>query len=345
MRKNLLLVTAVAGLALIAGGCRPYNQPKFEEIDPNESAFMIPLDGNTEAQQSFESEEFLRKNQLAAKRVQVPRRWVQKGYTWFHGEYIDTVRVIKVDRSPVTRNWDSNKDIKKDQAIWVESADSVVLSMDITCTTMVDPNDVPTFLFRYPSGSLAVVMDNEVRARIQQELAEEVAIFKLDEIKPKKAEIISRVRERVVPYFKERGITIATLGLGGGFDYENKEIQIAIDQTIKDQQLQVSAKAKWDAQLKENERIKAEAEALAEAARLKANGEAEAIKLLADAKAYEIDKAKTSGAQYIQLRQLEILMETMKKWDGKLPVYNMNAGGANNTPSLLLSLPNVTENK
>ena len=49
------------------------------------------------------------------------------------------VAVLKVDRSPVTREWNSAGGNRKgsDQAIWIESADSVGFSMGVSCTAFI----------------------------------------------------------------------------------------------------------------------------------------------------------------------------------------------------------------
>ncbi|MCA9190036.1 MAG: hypothetical protein KDA99_30635, partial [Planctomycetales bacterium] len=89
----------------VAAGCRPYDRPEFEEIDTSETGFLIPLEGDTSSQLSFESEKYLDQRKVATKRVQVLHRWVQTGRLPNVGEYVDTVRLVKVDRSPVTREW------------------------------------------------------------------------------------------------------------------------------------------------------------------------------------------------------------------------------------------------
>ena len=336
---KFMMCGLILSTLFVFAGCKPYDVPEFVEIAPNESAFMVKMQGDTTEQAKFESVEFLRQNMVATKRVQIPHTWVQTGRLWFAGEWMDSVRVIKVDRTPQTRTWVANATGGR-QAIWIESKDSVGMSIDIVCTAMVEPDDAPIFLYRYSNSSLKDVMDKEIRAKVQQELAEEAANFELEHLKNNKSDLLNAVRPKVIDYFEKRGVTIAALGFGGGLTYENAAIQAAIDKTFQDQQLQVSAQARFEAQLKENQRIEAEAKALAEAARLKASGEAEGIKLLADAKAYEIQKAQASPL-YVQLRQLEIMNQTMAKWDGKLPQFQMAGNGQ--TPQLLMAMPQAFE--
>jgi hypothetical protein len=83
---------------------KPVRVDPIEEIEPNETAFVIPLELGTENQAKLESIDFLEKNQVAAKRIVIPQRERKIG-RWGHNiEWIPTVRVVTVDRTPVTRS-------------------------------------------------------------------------------------------------------------------------------------------------------------------------------------------------------------------------------------------------
>src|SRR3954464_3762115 len=106
MRKIFNAMLAVGGVLFvlsIVGGMfiRPYDVPEFIEVDSSESAFLIPLEGDTANQAAFHSVEFLKEKKVAAKRVQITHRWSQTGFMPRTGQWIPTVRVIKVDRRPV----------------------------------------------------------------------------------------------------------------------------------------------------------------------------------------------------------------------------------------------------
>ena len=162
---------------------------------------------------------------------------------------MDTVRLVNVDRSPLTREWtaDANSGMsQRDQAIWIESKDSVGFSVGFTCTAFINENDTVRFLYMYSSKSLADMMDSEVRARIQQVAAQ----YDLDDLRAGKLKIIDAVRRDVNPFFNDRGITITTVDMFGGFTYENGKIRDAIDNTFVDQQLKVINLAKFSAQQK-----------------------------------------------------------------------------------------------
>ena len=86
MRK-FPVIAAVAGAAavpiLAVVGCffiRPYDVPEFVEVGASESAFLIPLEGDTANQAAFNSVKFLEEKKIATKRVQISHRWQQTGY-------------------------------------------------------------------------------------------------------------------------------------------------------------------------------------------------------------------------------------------------------------------------
>jgi hypothetical protein len=97
------------------------------------------------------------------------------------------------------------------------------------------------------------------------------------------------VREDVIPYFDERGITITVIGLKGEFTYLNTEIQKSIDAKFQ------SSKA-LETQRNENARVLE-----------KAKADAEAVTI----------QAKTIG-DTIKLKELENQAKAIEKWNGQL---------------------------
>lgn len=329
MRRILIALVAVSAL-FGSMGCAAYNKPVYDEIDTFETGFLLPLEGDTGKQEKFSSEQFLEERKIAAKRVQITRRWNQTGRMWFDGEWIPQVRLVKVDRKTTTREWTSSPQSgtsPNDDSIGVESKDSVAFRVGFTLTAYIDEADASRFLYRYPAKGLAEVLDTEARARVTQQLSEVAAKYDLNEVRSKKAEMMEACRKDVIPFFKERGVTITTMAIVGGFTYTNPAIQAAIDKTVQDQQLKVSREAEREAQEIQNKTIKLAAQAKADAAKEAAKGEADAIKTVADAKAYEIEKAvlKDKG-MYIELKRLEIELERLKKWNGSYPQYFMQLG-------------------
>src|ERR1051325_5782488 len=92
-----VLVVVLTVIVLV----RPYDVPEFIEVDSSESAFLIPLEGDTANQAAFQSVKFLEEKKVATKRVQITHRWQQMGYLPSNGRYVATVRLVKVDRRPI----------------------------------------------------------------------------------------------------------------------------------------------------------------------------------------------------------------------------------------------------
>jgi hypothetical protein len=357
VHRLVALLCSLSLLPLMTGCVRQYDRPEYVEIDTSETGFLIPLEGDATEQVKFQSEDYLKQHKVATKRVQIAHRWSQEGRWPTDGKWIPTVRLVKVNRSPVTREWMTMQTTasvgaiqRADKAIWVESGDSVGFSMGFTCTTFIPEEDASKFLYWYPSGSLADVMDKEVRARIQQAAAEVAAKYPLDSLRARKQEISDAVKQNVTNFFAARGVTITTVGMFGGMTYENPEIQRSIDQTFIAQQLKVVAEAKFEAQKKENDRLELEAQGFAEKARREAKGQADSRKTSAagEAEAIRVINSAALEAQQnpllLQLKALEIEKARIEKWDGRYPQMWFGANGTGAmSPNLLLQVPTATK--
>lgn len=266
MKKIIaMLLTLVMCCTMFTGCVKPYDKPEFVTIEPHQTAFLIPLIGNTGNQASFESEAMLREAKVAAKEIQIPHRWVQTGRFHWSGEYRDTMALIVVDRSPVTREWSSSKDVGTsavNQAIYAESSESIGFSAGMNCSAQIySEDDAAKFLYCYNNKPLSEIMDTEIRARVESKFVEECASRTLNDILIEKEEIMSTVRNDVTTYFAERGITITVLGMKDGLEYDDPSIQSSINDKF-------SSEMKLTTQENENQRIISEAEAKAEANRI-----------------------------------------------------------------------------
>lgn len=348
--KNILLAACLSGLFLVTSGCKPYDKPEYVEIGTSETAFVIPLEGESpKAQVKFDSASYLESKKVSSKRIDIPHRWNQTGRLPFDGEWIDSVRVIKVDRTPITRQWSVTSENAKigsrtaSGAIWLESSDSIGFSMGFNCTAYVSEEDTTKFLYWYKGSQLAEVMDSEIKARYQQAAAEIAAQVKIDLLREQKQKIVDAIRKDIVPFFKERGITITTIGQFGGMTYENQKIQSAIDETFISQQEKVVANAKLVAQEDINKRIELEATALAEKARRQAKGEADAKLIIAEAEAKSlatITEALNKAAnnpQLLALRAIEVEKLKTEKWNGSYPQTYF--GGGKDGANFLFQIP------
>lgn len=266
MKKIIaMLLTLVMCCTMFTGCVKPYNTPEFVTIEPHQTAFLIPLVGDTSNQASFESEEMLMQAKVAAKEIEIPHRWVQTGRFSWRGEWRDSMTLIVVDRSPVTREWSSTDGVGTsavNQAIYAESSESIGFSAGMNCSAQIySEEDAVKFLYCYNNKPLSEIMDSEIRARVESKFVEECASRTLNEILTEKEEIMNNVRDDVTTYFEARGITITVLGMKDGLEYDDTTIQKSINDKF-------SSEMKLTTQKNENERIISEAEAKAEANRI-----------------------------------------------------------------------------
>jgi regulator of protease activity HflC (stomatin/prohibitin superfamily) len=329
MKKHSFVTVLALGLLFLGVGCdrQPFDKPEFKDVKPNETAFLIPTLTESKEQAKFASESFLKENLVAGKRVPIPHQWVKDGRWNSEGHYEPTHTLITVNREPVYREWTKEHTtgtVAKDQAIHVESSDSVGFAVGITAVGLVKEEDAAKFLYYHPSGGdvLALVMDGEVRSRIQTEFQEEANKYTVNDIRDKKGIIMEAVRKDVQDYYKTYGLTIPTIGIVGGFEYENAAIQKTIDETAMMQQLKSQNEAKLAAQSVENQRIAQASEAKRKADILDATTEADKAKLKTQAEIANMQALADAVAKYgpavRDLRLLDIQKATVEKWDGHL---------------------------
>lgn len=312
---NKFKTFALIGLSIIAmftcTSCiKPYDKPEFQTISPSQTAFLVPLVGDTTEQGAFDSEELLLETKVATKEVQIPHRWVQTGRWDWHGEWKPSATLIVVERKPVSRSWESGVSTETStRAIFGETSDAIGVYVGMNCTAMIEEADAAKFLYRYNNTPLETIIDNDIKKMVEGEFNSATGDFKSTELHDHKDEIIKRIRDEVIPYFKEYGITITVLGFKEGISFENKEIQEALDAKFASEQ---------DLVIQQNKN---------EAAIAKAQADAEAVIIAAEAQA----KANELLSKSITDEILEQMY--YEKWNGVLPsVY-----GAQDT---LIQVPN-----
>lgn len=348
MFKKAGLFAAVLMCFGITGCYRPFEPVQYEVIQSNEEAFLLPYTESVDKQTSTHGEEFLRKNLVHTQQVKIPQQWVPKGYETFgaNGEWKPAAILIKVDKSPVTREWTADPNSgtsSKNEAIWVMTSDQVEFSTGWTCTARISSrDDAVKFLYNYPNGSLEKVMDTELRARLQAAFGLEVTDLPMTELRLKATPHILNVVDEVKSFFLERGITITNLGITGGFVYKDPSIIATMVKVFNAEQEKAIAMAGVAAQSETNKKIQLEADAKAKASLTVQQAEADGIKLVADAKKYEIEQAKTDAETYIVLKRIELEKIKLEKWDGKFPLYFM---GGTEGLNLLLQTPDVPVTK
>ena len=307
IKKLIVLLLVIVMSCTLFTGCRkPYDKPEFVTIEASQTAFLIPLVGDTTAQSVFESEDLLNEAKVATKEIQIPHRWVQMGRRHWYGDWKPAATLIVVERKPVSRSWESgNSADASTKAIFGETSDQIGIYVGMNCTAMIEEKDAAKFLYRYNNTPLETVIDTDIKKLVEDRFNIETAKYTSTELGAKKGEIMESVKDYVIPYFKDYGITITVLGMKEGVSYENDEIQKAIDAKFASEQELVIQQNKNEANL-----AKAEADAAATIMAAEAQAQANAL----------LSESLTNA-----------LLEKMyyEKWDGKLPTIY---GGSNMTP-------------
>ena len=296
-KKLFVLMLALIMLLSMAGCRRPYDKPEFVTIEASQTAFLIPLIGDTNDQGAFDSEELLDQHKVATKEIQIPHYWVQTGRRHWVGEYRDSARLIVVERKPVSRSWESGDSAatSSNKAIFGETSDNIGIYVGMNCTAMIEEADATKFLYRYNNTPLETIIDTDIKKMVEDRFNIETAKYTSTELGAVKGEIMEAVKIYVVDYFKDYGITITVLGLKEGISFENPAIQSAIDEKFASEQ-------KLEIQQNENAANVAKAEAEAQAMIMLAEAEAKANELLSQS-------------------MTPALLEKMyyEKWNGELP--------------------------
>ena len=307
--KSIALAALIVMICSSLVGCvRPYDKPELVTIEPSQTAFLVPLVGDSSNQASFESEELLLQAKVATKEVQIPHRWVQTGRMRWVGNWRASAALIVVERKPVSRSWESGDSAASsaNKAIFGETADAIGIYVGMNCTAMIEEKDAAKFLYRYNNTPLETIIDTDIKKMVEDEFNRATSQYKSTELHTNKATIIETVKTNVTNYFKDYGITITVLGIKEGFSFENPEIQEALDAKFASEQDLVIQQNK-------NEAALAKAEAEAEAIIIAARAEAEALRIAAEAEAEANAKIAASLTPEI------IQKMYYDAWDGKLP--------------------------
>ena len=314
IKKLILLCVMMVFIIFGLTGCvKPYDKPEFVTIEASQTAFLIPLVGDTSDQASFESEELLEQAKVATKEIQIPHRWVQTGRMSWNGEYRSSAKLIVVERKPVSRSWESGETAATSQnAIWGETSDGIGFYVGMSCSAQINEEDATKFLYRFNNTPLESIIDKEIKTMVKDEFNKESSKYTSAELHTNKTAIISAVKDSVTSYFKEFGITITVLGTNEGFSFENTTIQQAIDKKFASEQELVTQQNK-------NEVTIAKAQAEAESAKIAAQAQAEVILIAAEAEAEANRKIAASlTPEIIEMKRVENESLMYEKWNGSV---------------------------
>lgn len=271
-RTVFMVLTLIAFTAIFLTSCGPPKIDRFVEIKPNETAFVVPLEGSMKDQAKLMTVDYLRKHQVSARRIYLEQRSVSTGRLWWDYKYVETEKVITVDRAPVTMEWTAEPTTgtsSRNEGLEVESLDSVGFWVGGTITASILEDDAAAYQYFYAGKHLSDVLNQNVRGYILGILSKEFgnrplsAEYQVDKngrpvyverkkvvltegCKESKSKIFNIAYTEARTFFKQKGVTIESFGASQGLNYTDKEIQEAInkkfvaenDRQIADQELE-----------------------------------------------------------------------------------------------------------
>lgn len=329
MKHKTLAVAAIVS-AIALSSCGKPQLEVYEEIEPNETAFVIPLEDNADAQAKFESIDYLEKQRVAAKRIQTPTRKRKMGRMPSDYIWVPTVRVVRIDRTPISRQWTGTDQRLTNAAISVESQDSIGFSVGMNITAFVDEKDTAKFLYYYRAKELKDIVDSNIRGYVQMQLSERFASYDLKDVKLQKNEIVEATRTETMKHFKEYGITITALGMSEGLEFEKDGIQQAIDDAYVAQMSIQKAKEEAEALVA---RAKGQADAQAETNR-RLVSEAVGQRQAAEEYNKAIDAQREKIKLEIELMNAETNKIMATKWTGNGPTTIIGDMSKNTSPMI-----------
>lgn len=306
MKKFSFAIALLFAMAVMFTGCvRPYDKPEYVEIGPNETAFVIPMftDDNVKTEDQVhlnENVEFYQKNMVSSKLIQIPHKWIKTGRFARSGYYKGTVRVITVDLTPRSGNWLANDA----NAIKVETAASQGITIPMSYTIRIKPEDAALYLSYYKAVDFQSVIDTQINRFFAQEAGKSFHNVEYKDVAKQRDIILGDAVEKTKAHFKAQGITIDQLAIVDGLVYDDKSLQTNIDEQAKIQAQIVLEEQKANLITKQKANKIAEANIEADVARAKASTldielkraramqEIENTKLIAQAQAEAIKQGK-----------------------------------------------------
>ncbi len=186
--------------------------------------------------------------------------------------------------------------------IRVTTNDGLVVSMDVSINYRIAKNKATDIFIKYRKP-LDEISRTILRNYLRDSYNKSANHFSAEEIYKKKNSFISKADSLFSNDLEREGFVVEKVVLLNELRLPNT-IKIAIDRKIEANQI---------AQQKKNELEQAKADAFKEIEKQK--GEAQSLKIKADAERYAFEQKQKS------LTSLLIQQQFIEKWDGKLPIY------------------------
>ncbi|HVW27867.1 MAG TPA: prohibitin family protein [Polyangiaceae bacterium] len=209
-----------------------------------------------------------------------------------------------------------NEGRSSDESITFSSAEGVNINADIGLSFHIDPALAPHLYLRFRQPDLLLLADGYMRNAVREAFNVVASKLPVQEIYGAgKSKVVTDVNDRLREVLGKDGFVIDQITINGALRLPENVAQ-AINRAMEATQNAIQAENRVRQVRAEADQAIAEAHGAAEAARQRAQGEADAVLIhaRADAKANEIIRYSTTGT-VLQYRAVE-------RWDGKMPLMN-----------------------
>ena len=230
----------------------------------------------------------------------------------FHAPFISEIRRFKLE----PKTYEVTFGVGQEGAI---TKDMQTVGATVAVRYIYDENRIMDIVTRYANDK---IIESAMRDNVKASLKETTGKYSIYELVEQQNKITTEVSEAMLARMKDYPIcisqtTITNYDWSEDFDKNIRETANRKQQVLQAEQEANIAAAQAQKLVKEAEAKKQAAELDAEAIVLRAKGEAEAQKIAADAKEYELRKiAANMSTQQAQWRY-EVDMERAKRWNGK----------------------------
>lgn len=233
---GLKAIGLLALAALMLAACQGSD---FVNVDANETAFVVPLNGGqTGDQAQTRSIDFWKgKQQIGVFRIEITKDAQGK----------PNVAVIKISRAPVTVKWAVDPTESSDPKFLsprFQTGDSQGFRLPLTVTaqiseqagkftlpdkTVIDDGGAPAYEYYFGGKQLAQVLNENVYGKVAGELFAKFNTTTATTADSSVGEFIQATYSDIASYFAPMGVIITNIGAMDGLNWDSKLQQDAID--------------------------------------------------------------------------------------------------------------------
>lgn len=201
-----------------------------------------------------------------------------------------------------------------DDSIKVQSSEGQQVNLDVVIQYQVNRDEAGALYEDWAGQDISIVEDRVVRAYTRSAVPEIAALYGWEEITAsKRAEIADRIEKDLTQEFTHRHLVLVSFGIREVHLPET--LQQALTVKIQAQQQAEQQKYQLEQAKVQAEQAKVTAEGQAAAVKAAAIGEADAIRVRAEA------QAKANQLLAASLTPELIHSQQIQKWDGRLPTF------------------------